>query len=67
MRSLEELKTIREKVQGQIAMRAEHKEEFPILDGYRKHVLVCGGTGCTSSGSKKIIETLEKEIAKHGL
>ncbi len=67
MRSLEELKTIREKMQGQIAMRAEHKEEFPILDGYRKHVLVCGGTGCTSSGSKKIIETLEKEIAKHGL
>lgn len=67
MKSLEELKTIRERMQGQIAMRAEHKEEFPILDGYRKHVLVCGGTGCTSSGSKKIIEALEREIAKHGL
>ena len=30
----------------------------------RSHVLVCGGTGCTSSGSAKIIETLEKEIEK---
>lgn len=34
---------------------------------YRSHVLVCGGTGCTSSGSEKIIETFESEIAKNGL
>ncbi|PWJ52189.1 NADH-quinone oxidoreductase subunit NuoF [Faecalicatena contorta] len=29
---------------------------------YRSHVLVCGGTGCTSSGSQRIINKLEKEI-----
>jgi len=34
---------------------------------YRSHVLVCGGTGCTSSGSEQIITTLEDEIAKNGL
>ena len=34
---------------------------------YRSHVLVCGGTGCTSSGSQKIINTLESEIKKNGL
>ncbi len=34
---------------------------------YRSHVLVCGGTGCTSSGSAKIIEEFEKEIAATGL
>ncbi|MBR5519865.1 MAG: (2Fe-2S) ferredoxin domain-containing protein, partial [Clostridia bacterium] len=34
---------------------------------YRSHVLVCGGTGCTSSGSIKVIDALEKEIAKNGL
>jgi len=34
---------------------------------YRSHVLVCGGTGCTSSGSKKIIDTLQAEIDKNGL
>lgn len=34
---------------------------------YRSHVLVCGGTGCTSSGSHQIIETLQSEIDKNGL
>ena len=34
---------------------------------YRSHVLVCGGTGCTSSGSPQIIEKLKEEIAKQGL
>jgi NADP-reducing hydrogenase subunit HndC len=34
---------------------------------YRSHVLVCGGTGCTSSGSAKIIESLQAEIKKNGL
>ena len=34
---------------------------------YRSHVLVCGGTGCTSSGSHKIMEKLKEELAKQGL
>lgn len=34
---------------------------------YRSHVLVCGGTGCTSSGSTKIITALQNEIKKNGL
>ena len=34
---------------------------------YRSHVLVCGGTGCTSSNSQQIIEALEKEIAANAL
>ena len=34
---------------------------------YRSHVLVCGGTGCTSSGSEKIIQKLQEEIQKNGL
>ena len=34
---------------------------------YRSHVLVCGGTGCTSSGSQKIIDKLQSEIDKNGL
>lgn len=34
---------------------------------YRSHVLVCGGTGCTSSGSQRIREKLEEEIRKQGL
>ena len=34
---------------------------------YRSHVLVCGGTGCTSSNSAEIIAEFEKEIAEKGL
>jgi NADP-reducing hydrogenase subunit HndC len=34
---------------------------------YRSHVLVCGGTGCTSSGSPKIIDLLKDEVKKAGL
>ena len=33
----------------------------------RAHVLICGGTGCTSSGSKKIQEAFEQNIAAAGL
>ncbi len=34
---------------------------------YRSHVLVCGGTGCTSSGSQQIQSLLKEEIEKAGL
>lgn len=34
---------------------------------YRAHVLVCGGTGCVSSGSKKLQEALSGELAKQNL
>ena len=34
---------------------------------FRSHVLVCGGTGCTSSGSEQIVAALEKEIERNGL
>jgi len=37
------------------------------MDLYRSHVLVCGGTGCTSSGSQKIIAELEKQLAANGI
>ena len=34
---------------------------------YRSNVLVCGGTGCTSSNSELIIQRLKEEIAAKGL
>ena len=37
------------------------------MDIVRSHVLVCGGTGCTSSGSEKIIAALEAELAAQGI
>ena len=34
---------------------------------FRSNVLVCGGTGCTSSNSEQIIERLKEEIKAQGL
>ncbi|NEM83777.1 NADH-quinone oxidoreductase subunit F, partial [Escherichia coli] len=34
---------------------------------YRSHILCCGGTGCTSSGSKEIIAAFEENIKANGL
>ena len=34
---------------------------------FRTHVLICGGTGCTSSGSMALKDALEKELAEKGL
>ena len=33
----------------------------------RTHVLICGGTGCTSSNSMKIQEAMNKELVARGL
>ena len=37
------------------------------MELYRSHVLVCGGTGCTSSGSAKLIERFESQLKEKGL
>ena len=31
---------------------------------YRSHVLVCGGTGCSSSGSERVIEAFREELVR---
>ena len=33
----------------------------------RSHVLVCGGTGCTSSGCEKLIKEFDVQLAKAGI
>jgi len=37
------------------------------MDIFRSHVLVCGGTGCTSSGSQKVIKAFEKHLKDKGI
>ena len=34
---------------------------------YRSHVLICGGTGCTSSGGAKLIDEFEAQLKANGL
>ena len=45
----------------------EQAEKLAGNTGYRKQVLVCGGTGCTSSHSLKVIEQLEKSFKELGI
>lgn len=37
------------------------------MEQYRAHVLICAGTGCISSGSKKVGAALREQLAKKGL
>ncbi|MFY9377402.1 MAG: NADH-quinone oxidoreductase subunit NuoF [Peptococcia bacterium] len=37
------------------------------MEFYRSHVLVCTGTGCTSSDSKLVYDELNKQLAEKGL
>ncbi|NMA92479.1 MAG: NADH-quinone oxidoreductase subunit F, partial [Firmicutes bacterium] len=34
---------------------------------FEKHLLICGATGCLSSGSAKVREALEQELSRRGL
>ena len=63
MKTLEELKAVRESMVGEVALRTHGNASSK----YERHVLVCGGTGCTSSGSHKLIAKLEEEFAAKGL
>ena len=37
------------------------------MEYFRSHVLVCGGTGCTSSGSETLLTLLEEKLTEYGL
>ena len=66
----EELNKIKKEHEQIVKVRkivASEGEKLAKKTGYRKQVLVCGGTGCTSSGSKKVIEALEKSLKANGL
>ena len=68
--TIEELNKIKASKEDLVKIRkivAEEGEKLAKKTGYRKQILVCGGTGCTSSGSKKVIEALATELAKNGL
>ncbi len=45
----------------------EQAEKLAANTGYRKQVLVCGGTGCTSSRSLEVINQLEKSFSELGI
>ena len=62
MKTIEELNLIREKTYKEISLRKDINYK-----GNEKHILICGGTGCTSSHSGKIIEKFNKLIKEKKL
>ncbi len=62
MKTIAELEEIRQKTLESIKLRKDIN-----YTGREKHVLVCGGTGCTSSHSKEIIEKFEEYIKRDNL
>lgn len=62
MKTLEEIHQIREQKRKELDLRVNIK-----ADSREKHILVCRGTGCTSSKSPKIIENFRKIIDEKGI
>ena len=68
--TIQELNQIREANSDIIKVRriiASEAEKLAEKTGYRKQVLVCGGTGCQSSGSRKVLAALEDELKIQGI
>jgi len=66
----EELQKVASAKADLIKVRRIVREQAEVLSanvGYRKQVLVCGGTGCTSSHSRKVIEQLEQSFKELGI
>ena len=63
--TIQELDAIRKAKHDLIEVRRvvkEQGEKLAAKTGYRKQILVCGGTGCTSSKSMQVIEQLEASL-----
>ena len=62
MKTLEEIHQIREQKRKELDLRVNIK-----ADTREKHILVCRGTGCTSSKSPEIIENFRNIIKEKGI
>ena len=62
MKSLEEIHKIREEKRKELDLRVNTK-----ADTREKHILVCHGTGCTSSKSPEILENFRKILKEKNI
>ena len=62
MKSIEEIHEIREKKRKELDLRVNTK-----ADTREKHILICHGTGCTSSKSPEILETFRKILKEKNI
>ena len=67
MITIEQLNAIKNEMAPKIAMRRGHGHFVDTGDGIRKTVLICGGTGCTSSSSMKVRDALIAELEANNI
>jgi NADH-quinone oxidoreductase subunit F/NADP-reducing hydrogenase subunit HndC len=63
--SADELDILKNKVLPQLSIRRDPAAK--PFEGVTHNIMVCCDTGCTSSGSRKIVEAFEKDIAEKNL
>lgn len=67
MINLNDLNRIKEETLPKMNLRASEFDVSQINGTYRKQVLICRGTGCTSSKSDKIESELRKALNNHNM
>lgn len=71
MKSLNELRAIKNKMMCQVNLRlggeAAIHAEAEGAHVHKNYILVCGGTGCTSNHSLDVVKAFETHLKEHGL
>ena len=62
-KTITEIREIREETRNKIGARLGKG----VCEGAELHVMVCGSTGCSSSGSGKLLEKLDELMTRNGL
>lgn len=65
IKTIDELNAIKASMQEEVTFRKH--DTAAAIQTDKKHVLICGGTGCTSSNSPEICRIMKEEIKAHGL
>lgn len=69
MMNIEKLTKIKKEYKPIVEVRSAIQTNAKLVEGshYRKQIVVCAGTGCTSSGSKKVVEAIDAALEREKL
>ncbi|MDF9825458.1 NADP-reducing hydrogenase subunit HndC [Breznakia sp. PF5-3] len=67
--NIEKLLEIKKEFEPIVQVRSAIHKNAKLVEGskYRKQIVVCAGTGCTSSGSKKVLEAIDEGLKREKL
>ena len=65
--NVEKLQKIRDEQRIKMGIRFALEENESVMKDYKYNVLVCGDTGCHTSGCQTIIKALNESVEKHNI